>query len=74
MGGESVTTLPPWPPAEPLSKAGAKHISTISGYMTDDTEPGHIETPICGHSIEKHADESDKVFEGVILTDNVDKK
>ena len=32
-------------------KAGVQHIATDSGDMTDDTERGHIETPICSDRI-----------------------
>ena len=39
MGGESVTTLPPWPP----------------DLTTDESERGHVTSPIHSTSIENHA-------------------
>ena len=55
-------------------KADTQYIATGSGFIADDTERGHIDSPICPDSIEKHAVHSHKVVADEMLDDSVNKK
>ena len=55
-------------------KADTQHIATSSGFIADDTECGHIDSPICPDSIEKHAVHTHKVVADEMLDDNVNQK
>ena len=52
-------------------KADTQHIATSSGFIADDTERGHINSPICPDSVEKHAVYSHKIVADEMLDDSV---
>ena len=54
-------------------KADAQHLATNSGFIVEDIR-GHIDSPICPSSVEKHAVYSHKVVADGMLDDSTDQK
>ena len=60
---------------EPLTKLTFNTFNTTSsGFIADDTERGHIDSPIYQSSVEKHAVQFHKVVADEMLDDNMDQK
>ena len=55
-------------------KADTQQIATSSGFIADETERGHIDSPICPDSVEKHAVYSHEVVADKMLDDSVNQK
>ena len=55
-------------------KADTQHIATNSGFIVEDIQRGHIDSPICPSSVEKHAVYSHKVVADGMLNDSTDQK